>query len=62
MITIISGICAVARGSISGGNAPNAAMSAWKSAVVHAVSTSIGTPSSLARALILSSTSVMFRT
>ena len=46
MIAIISGMCAVARGSISGGSAPSAAMSAWKSAVVRAVSASIGMPSS----------------
>ena len=37
MIAIISAIWAVARGSMSGGRAPSAAMSAWKSAVVRAV-------------------------
>ena len=37
-------------------------MSAWKSAVVRAVIAAIGSPLSLARALILSSTSVMLRT
>ncbi len=37
MIMIISTTCSVARGSRSGGSAPSAAMSAWKSAVVRAV-------------------------
>ena len=41
---IISAMCAVARGSSSGGSAPSAAMSAWKSAVVRAVMTLIGSP------------------
>ena len=62
MMAIISGMCAVARGSTSGGSAPSAAISAWKSAVVRAVTAAIGSPLSAARALILSSTSVMFRT
>ncbi len=38
-MAIISPMCSVARGSISGGNEPSCAMSAWKSAMVRAVST-----------------------
>ena len=62
MSAIISGTYAVARGSASGGSAPSAAMSAWKACVVRAVIASIGSPRSLAAALILSSMSVMFLT
>ena len=63
IIAIISAICSVARGSTSGGSAPSAAMSSWNCfAVALGQRRGCRSPVSLARALILSSTSVMLRT
>jgi hypothetical protein len=61
-MAIIRGMWSVARGSMSGGRLPSAAMSAWNAAVVRSVSARIVSPFFCAAALILSSMSVMLRT
>ena len=57
-----AGIMAMARGSALGGRQPKAATSSRKTLAVPSVSSRIEMPRSAARALILSSTSVMLRT
>ena len=62
MSATISGMCSVAFGSMSGGSTPMDAMSARYSAMYRSETPVAGSPSSLARLMILSSTSVKFLT
>ena len=61
-IAMISATYCVARGSCSGRSMASAAQSAFIAAMKRSVSASTGSPFSAARAMILSSMSVMLRT
>ena len=62
MRTSIRSTYSVARGSRSGGRIPSAAQSSCIAAMNRSVTAAIGSPFSRARAMILSSMSVMLRT
>jgi len=62
MISIICGMCSVALGSTSGARMPSEAMSARSASMKRSEISRAVTPSALARRMILSSTSVKFRT
>jgi len=62
IISIMASIVSVALGCAVGLSTPSASMTSWNAFVYSAATSAAVRPSSLARAMILSSTSVMFCT